>query len=149
MKTIFDKTTREELIARINALDESCTAVWGRMNVYQMVNHCRTWEAWILGKDKPVYRQEFIGKIFGRFALKRMLNEKPFDRNVPTSKPFIIKETSGDLDSCKQQWIALLHEYGQYSNPGFIHDFFGKMTKEEVGVLAYKHSDHHLRQFNC
>jgi hypothetical protein len=34
-----------------------------------------------------------------------------------------------------------------YSNEDFIHDFFGKMTKEQIGVFAYKHTDHHLRQF--
>jgi len=29
-----------------------------------------------------------------------------------------------------------------------MHPFFGKMTKEQVGYLAYKHTDHHLWQFN-
>jgi hypothetical protein len=27
--------------------------------------------------------------------------------------------------------------------------FFGPLTKEEWGALAYKHVDHHLRQFGC
>jgi hypothetical protein len=37
--------------------------------------------------------------------------------------------------------------YANYSNPGFVHDFFGKMTDEQIGIFAYKHADHHLRQF--
>lgn len=47
----------------------------------------------------------------------------------------------------KAEWISLINEYENYSNPKFIHDFFGKITKEQIGILVYKHTDHHLRQF--
>ena len=149
MKTIFDKSTRDELIHRINSINENCTAQWGKMNIYQMLKHCTIWEEWILGKNKPAYKQAFIGFIFGKMALKRMIkDEKPLDRNVPTSAQFKVKETTGNIVAEKNKWIALIEEYAHYSNPDFIHDFFGKMTKEQVGLLAYKHTDHHLRQFN-
>ena len=46
------------------------------------------------------------------------------------------------------KWIALIEGYAQYSNTDFVHAFFGKMTKEQVGIMTYKHTDHHLRQFN-
>ena len=36
MKTIFDKTTRDELIYRIDSLNENNTPQWGKMNIYQM-----------------------------------------------------------------------------------------------------------------
>ena len=149
MKTIFDKATRDQLIKRINTLNENCTAQWGKMNIYQMLKHCTIWEEWILGKNKLIYKQAFIGRLFGKMVLKNLTkNEKPLDRNVPTSAQFKIKEKNGDIAAERQKWIALIEEYEHYSNPGFIHDFFGKMTKEQVGLLAYKHTDHHLRQFN-
>ena len=149
MKTIFDKGTRDELIKRINTLNQNCTAQWGKMNIYQMLKHCTIWEEWISGKNKPKYKQEFIGFVFGKMALKSMIkDESPLRRNVPTSATFKVKEKNGDVESEKKKWITLIEEYEHYSNPGFIHDFFGKMTKEQVGLLAYKHTDHHLRQFN-
>lgn len=115
MKTIFDPNNREELIDRIKLLNESKSAQWGKMNVFQMVRHCTTWEEWILGKKQYRYKQEFLGFIFGKMALKKMIDtEKPFDRNVPTSDQFKIKETSGDLEAEKEKWIALLHEYENY-----------------------------------
>ena len=150
MKTIFDETNREDLIHRISTINENCSAEWGKMNVFQMLRHCTIWEEWIQGKNQYTYRQEFIGFLFGKWALKSMLkDDKPFDRNVPTSEQFKVKQTAGDIVTEKQKWITLLHEYGHYSNPDFIHDFFGKMTKEQIGRLAYKHTDHHLRQFGC
>lgn len=148
MKIVFEKSTRDELIRRINALNENNKALWGKMNVYQMTEHNTYWNRWILGEGDFVYKQEFLGKIFGKIALKRMIkDEKPFDKNVPTSKQFKVEALSGNLESEKSKWVSLLSEYENYNNPKFVHDFFGKMTKEQIGILVHKHTDHHLRQF--
>lgn len=148
MKTIYDKHSRNELITRINLLDANSQRQWGKMNVFQMLRHNTYWNGWILGKEDHTYKQDFLGKIFGRIALKKMIkDEKPFDKNIPTSKQFKVKELDGDFKSEKSKWIELLNDYGNYSNPNFIHDFFGRMTKEQIGILVFKHTDHHLRQF--
>ena len=52
MKSIFDKTTRGELINRINTVEQNSTAHWGKMNVYQMLKHCMLWEEMLLGKKQ-------------------------------------------------------------------------------------------------
>jgi hypothetical protein len=148
MKTIFDKSIREELIGRIKGINQNNKAKWGKMNIFQMLKHNTYWNGWILGKDDHTYKQTFMGKIFGKIALKKMIkDEKPFDKNIPTSDQFKVKESNGDLESEKSNWISLLSEYENYSNPNFVHDFFGKMSKEQIGILVYKHTDHHLNQF--
>lgn len=150
MKTIFDETSRAELIQRIGDLHEGATAGWGKMNLYQMLKHCTLWDAWILGLDKHSYKQALTGKIFGKFAIRRVFkDDRPLDKNTPTSKPFKITEKTGDIKALQYKWTELLPLYADYHNPEFIHDFFGKMTREQIGILAYKHTDHHLRQFNC
>jgi hypothetical protein len=147
MKTIFDKQAREELINRINTLNESSTPQWGKMNAWQMVKHCVLCEEMYLGKKK--YKRAFIGRLFGRIGLKNLMKEEtPLKPNSPTSDAFKIKEMNGDLVSEKKKWISLIQEYANYSNDEFVHWFFGKMTKEQVGYFVYKHTDHHLRQFN-
>ena len=148
MKTIFDQQIREELIARINQIDVNNKAVWGKMNVFQMLKHNTYWNNWILGKGNHTYKHAFLGKLFGKIALKKMIkDEKPFDKNIPTSDQFKVKDTTADLEFEKSLWISLLNEYEHFDNPNFVHDFFGKMTNEEIGILVYKHTDHHLRQF--
>jgi len=147
MKSVFDKTTRDELIKRINTLTENSTAQWGKMNSYQMLKHCTLCEEMYLGKK--TYKRAFIGRVFGRMGLKNLLkDESPLNRNSPTSPAFKIQEMNGDVQAEKTKWISLIEEYAQYSNNGFVHWFFGKMTKEQVGFFVYKHTDHHLRQFN-
>lgn len=148
MKTIFDKIIRDELIVRIKLLNQNNTAQWGKMNVYQMLKHCIQWEQMALGKKK--YKQSFLGRLFGKMALKDFIKDQtPFKRNVPTMPEFKIKETSGDIELERENWINLIEEYAQFSNTDFVHPFFGKMTKDQLGYLAYKHTDHHLRQFSA
>lgn len=147
MKTLFDPSVREELIGRIHSLHTGSQAVWGKMNVYQMTRHCTIWDDWVQGIQHPPYQQIFLGKIFGRAALKRDTKDaRPLPKGVPTGKYFTVKE-NGDVENQKRTWASRVASWGSYSNPAFIHDFYGKMTEEQIGVFAYKHYDHHLRQF--
>jgi hypothetical protein len=145
MKSIFDKTTRDELINRINSINENSTAQWGKMNVYQMLKHCSLWEEMLLGKKQ--YRQSFLGRLFGKIALKGMLKDEPMKPDLPTVPSFKISG-NGDVAAAKAEWIALIAEHARENSAGFIHPFFGKLTAEQAGRMAYKHTDHHLRQFN-
>ena len=146
MKSVFDNTTRDELITRISTLNESSIARWGKMNVYQMLKHCRLWTEWVSGSTR--YKRIFLSHFFGKIALKSVLkDEAPLGRNSSTISVFRINEKEGDIESEKRKWIALIQSHEHFSNPDFVHVFFGKMTKEQIGYLAYKHADHHLRQF--
>lgn len=146
MKSVLDKSTRNELIDRISELDENSNAQWGQMNVYQMLKHCVLCDELYQGKSK--HRRSFMGRFVGKAALKNLLDEeKPFPKNAPTSDAFKVKEARGDVESEKKKWIALIEAYENYSG-NFVHWFFGKMSKEQLGQFVYKHNDHHLRQFD-
>ena len=147
MKTIFDEILREQLIDRINNLNENSTALWGKMNLYQMLKHCRIYEEMMLGKNR--YQRVFLGKLFGKMALKEFTqDESPIRQKTPTLSQLKIKEKSGDIESERNKWIALLNEYASSSETEITHPFFGKLSQAQIGQLVYKHTDHHLRQFN-
>jgi len=146
MKSVLDAATREELTQRIDTLNENSVAQWGKMNVYQMLKHCSIWDEMV--HNNKMGKRVFLGRIIGGMALKSVLkDEKPLDKNSPTLRELIIKE-NGDIATEKAKWISLIKQYEQYSHDYFVHPFFGKMTKEQIGRFAYKHTDHHLRQFN-
>jgi len=149
MKTIFDKNTRAQLISRIEKLNNENEGLWGKMNVYQMTKHLNTWNQWVLGIDNNMpYKQGFLGKLIGKMVLKsNTKNDKPMGKGAPAGSNFTIKEKSGDLEKQKRRLVELTEHYGHYDNPDFIHNFFGKMSEEQIGIFAYKHYDHHLRQF--
>lgn len=147
MKTVFDKQTRDQLISRINLINESKTPQWGKMTPYQMVKHCSLSEELYLGNKK--YKRVLLGRIFGKIALKNILKEgAPFPRNAKTKQDFLVTG-NGNLEAEKTKLISLLHEYETFSLPFVEHWFFGKMSKDQLGALSYKHLDHHLQQFGC
>ena len=149
MKTVFEKSTSEELIRRISSLTENSKAQWGKMNVYQMIRHFNLWNQWVLGVENNIpYKHSFMGKIIGKMMLNsNTKNDKPFGRNIPAGADFISKERSGDFEFQKRKWIELTEKYKTFNNPDFIHGLFGKMSKDQIGIFVYKHYDHHLRQF--
>jgi hypothetical protein len=146
MKTLFDKETRDEIAARIQRIDGNTKSQWGRMNVYQMLKHCTLWEDMIFGKIPA--KRAFIGRIFGRLALRTVLeDDTPLRKSTPTLPALIVKEESGDIALQKKEWLDRIGAYGNFDLSHFTHPFFGKMSREQVGQMAYKHADHHLRQF--
>ena len=146
MKTLFDDNTRAELIQRISTLNEDSRPQWGKMTVYQMIKHCIKWEEMLLGKTE--YKQSFLGRLVGKFALKDMMKDEPAKRNLPTVPSF--KMTGdGDVAGARKEWLCLLEMYTGREPASFVHPFFGPLTAEQAGQMAYKHIDHHLRQFNA
>ncbi len=147
MLTVLDNDTRAGLIERIRKLSGNSVPLWGKMTVYQMLEHCVLADRSYLGKSR--HQRSLIGRFLGKAALKQLLkDEKPMPRNARTGNAFLVKESNGDVEAVKQQWISLLEEYGNFHGD-ITHWFFGKMTNEQVGQFAYKHTDHHLRQFGC
>ncbi|MBK6267161.1 DUF1569 domain-containing protein [Marivirga sp. S37H4] len=146
MKSILDKNTVVEMIDRINSLTPQSKAQWGKMDAYQMLKHCTLSEEMFLGRKK--YERLFIGRLFGKMALKSILkDESRLKPNGPTH-PELKITGSGNFEAEKNKWIELLNEYIRFSNPHFVHPFFGKMSNDQIGQYIYKHADHHLRQFN-
>lgn len=147
MKSIFEKAIRQEVISRINALNDNSAAQWGKMTVYRMLKHCTLWEEMM--QSKTAVKRAFIGRLFGKLALKSVLkDEAPLGHNSPTI-PQLKITGNGYVDSQKKEWINRIEKYENFSNHHFVHVFFGKMTNEQIGYFVYKHIDHHLRQFNA
>lgn len=113
-----------------------------------MVKHCTLCEDMMLGHVK--IKRVFIGKIIGRMILNKVLkDEKPFGKNSPTSPLLETVGDTGDIEQQKLEWLKRIDEYARFDNYDFVHPFFGSMTKEQIGHFAYKHADHHLRQFGA
>ncbi len=148
MKNIFKAQTINELADRIEQITMNSTPQWGKMNVYQMLKHCTENEKLML--REATYKRRFIGRIFGKMALKSSIkDEAPLARNSPTH-PALKFTGNGDVEQQKKEWLEVLVKYPtkkatDYKD--FVHPFFGKMESEQISRLAYKHIDHHLRQF--
>jgi Protein of unknown function (DUF1569) len=147
MKNLFDKDTYTEITNRINTLTFQSQRQWGKMNVAQMLAHCK--EAFKVPLSDKKMPRMFIGLLLGWAFKKKLYSEDPWKRNLPTAPNFIIKDER-DFEKEKQELADLINQFyngGPQKVGLFPHPMFGSFTSEQWGKAMYKHIDHHLKQF--
>src|SRR4051794_38285704 len=147
MESLFQSTVADEILNRLEKLQAGTKPLWGKMNVSQMLAHCKMPLEVALGKKES--KKSLMGVIFGKIGKRQMLKPEPFKKNLPTDSRFIIKYTP-DFSKEKQELISLIKQFSLADSNEIAaraHPFFGKKNAEEWGWLQYKHLDHHLRQF--
>lgn len=147
MKTLFEESTLQELQGRLARLSAASERLWGKMNAAQMLAHCADWMELAAGKTSPP--RSWMGYMFGGLAKRNLLGDSPIRRNMPTDKALLVR---GERDfTAEQQRLAQHMDRFTAGGPEQCtkhpHNFFGPMTPVEWAILAYKHIDHHFRQF--
>ncbi|HMG14474.1 MAG TPA: DUF1569 domain-containing protein, partial [Saprospiraceae bacterium] len=113
----------------------------------QMLTHCEAPLKVAFGELK--LKRGLMGVLFGKMVKKKLTNDLPFEKNMPTDKAFIVKHDP-EFESAKNNLISLVKRFSDKGPSALIsepHPFFGKLTTEEWDKLQWKHLDHHLRQF--
>lgn len=145
MRTIFNEVVYQDIVNRINNLNEDTKPQWGKMNVGQMVWHCQAPLNIMLQKDDYGMKPNWLINLLFK---KSLYSDKPYKKNGMTAKAFKTEE-SKDFTSEKNKLIGLLNElHDQREKTDWApHPSFGTFTKDQWGKMQYKHLDHHLRQF--
>lgn len=147
MKNIFEQSTTDDLITRINNLSNSSQANWGKMNVAQMLAHCNAIYS-VLKDDypKPNAFKRFILKVLVK---NTVVGENPYKKNLHTSPDFVISDQR-EFDKEKTnliQNIITTQKLDTHYFEGKEAPAFGALSAKEWSNLFYKHLDHHLQQF--
>ena len=148
MKNVFKSSDSTGIIDRIDSLAPSTQAVWGKMNVGQMLAHCNvTYEMVYTDKHtKPKGILKFMLKIFVK---SKVVGEGAYSKNGRTAPQFLIDDEK-DFEAEKTRLINYVKKTQELGATHFDNKeshSFGKLTKEEWNNMFYKHLDHHLGQF--
>ena len=149
MKSLYEADAVNEIINRIDTLTPATQRKWGKMQVAQMLAHCSAALDVAAGNKFPP--RMFIGKLLGSFMRTSFSNEKPFPKNSPTDKSFMVVDEREFMNE-KALLIDLIKQFsdgGEAQCTTHPHSFFGKLTPQEWSKGMYKHLDHHLRQFGA
>ena len=145
MKTLWDKTARKELCERLGRLTPSAARRWGAMSAPQMVTHLVDSMRMAVG-DMPVAPK----KVPIRFTpIKQLIIYcLPFPKGVPTA-PELLSRVPSDWPAECAALVTLIDRFAERDRAAHWpdHPAFGKLTGNNWGVLAYRHIDHHLKQF--
>jgi len=147
MQNLFHTGVSDGIIDRLSRLQPSALALWGKMNVGQMLSHCQAPLQVAIGEIQ--IKRRFIGFLFGRIAKLQFMKEGPFKKNLPTDKSFIRKSEYNFYQE-REKLQLLVKQFAKSDSQMMaskVHPFFGKMSVDEWGFLTWKHLDHHLTQF--
>jgi hypothetical protein len=148
IKNIFDKKVHDEIIGRINKLSNTTQALWGKMNVSQMLAHCNvTYE--MAYENKHPKPNPVLRLVLKLMVKNGVVNETPYKKNLRTAPAFLITD-SRDFEKEKERLINYLNktfQLGANHFDGRESLSFGKLTITEWNNMFYKHLDHHLSQF--
>jgi hypothetical protein len=72
----------------------------------------------------------------------------PMPKNVPTAGVLLARAPAGwdeEIARLEKAVATFVSHHVRTEWP--LHPLFGRMSRRAYGVLAYRHTDHHLRQF--
>lgn len=146
MPIMHEERARAGLKERAAKLTSSSSAVWGRMSVDQMLWHVNA-QLEVAMDRRPC---GMIDTLFKRTVIKQVALYGPWPKGkAPTAKE--MKATGQyDLASERARFGALIDEFsGRDMQSGWRpHPAFGPLSGKQWSLLAWRHADHHFRQFS-
>lgn len=149
MEDIFNAKIAQNYINRINRLTPDTPGKWGKMDAGQVLAHLNVPYSYIFEPEKHRKPSAIAKFILKTFVKPKIVNEKPYRRNLPTSPSFII---SGDKNFEEEKKklignIQRVQQLGREAFDGKENSSFGTMTAQEWNIMLAKHLNHHLEQF--
>lgn len=147
MNNLYDAPVYQEIKERFERLTSSNQRLWGKMDVAQMLAHCK--EAFKVPLSTAPMKRAFIDYLFGALVKKQLYSDKPWKKNLPTAPDFKIKDER-NFEAERKELMQLVEQFytlGPDKTGRYPHPFFGTLTKEQWGKGMYKHLNHHLQQF--
>jgi len=149
MATLADPNACAALRDRIAKLDPNADRKWGRMSAHQMICHLSDSFRVATG-DKYASPDT---NLFKRSVVKwvALHTSLPWPHGVAT-RPELLHDHGGtppsDWTRDRTELEELIPAFAARQKYGF-HPIFGEMNKSDWLIWAYRHIDHHLRQFGA
>ncbi|WP_160136485.1 DUF1569 domain-containing protein [Chryseobacterium sp. c4a] len=146
-KNLLKKEAADFLVTRVNNLSATHQPQWGIMTASEMLLHCNSCNQQILEESRGNERTKIKQYLLRILALYLAPN---FKKNIQSESRHNTKGKTNDLyfEKYRNEFIRLIHEFPVNTHPLTLsHPAFGNISTHEWGIAAYKHMDHHLRQF--
>jgi hypothetical protein len=148
MNSLSDPGAVDELVARLGKLHDKRPRAWGKMTAHEMLCHLSDSFAGVLGERPTSAAGTWLQRTIVKYiALHTNL---PWPKGVKT-RPEVDQAIGGTkpstFDGDRDRTVALLRRFAAPDTQYVRHPVFGPMTRDEWMIWAYRHTDHHLRQF--
>ncbi|MDX1493059.1 MAG: DUF1569 domain-containing protein [Longimicrobiales bacterium] len=149
MRTIGDPRVLAQLQARVRTLTPDSPRKWGKMNVQQMLSHIGGAMEWVLEGGEARMWESPMNPFLKFIAFRVPL---PWPRGIPNpNDPAGVDVPAAEFEALQRRVLEALEAMGTWevSQETPPHPAFGPLTTWEWKRWAFKHADHHLKQFSA
>jgi len=146
MKTLWSSRDRQELRTRLGRLDAESRPLWGKFTAPRMLCHVNDAIRMSSGSLPAKLKKTPL-----RFPIAKQLAVylAPWPKGVPTAPELLAR---GDQAAWEAEAAAFPELIDEFANrpPGAampLHPAFWHLSRRAWGRLAWRHVDHHFRQF--
>jgi hypothetical protein len=151
VRTIADPVVLRDLSVRLSRLTPDTSRRWGTLTAHEMLCHLGDATAMVL-RDRPRIvpvdgRPRPLRRGLGLWSPLRWPHGL---RTSPHYDPHTLGSRPADFDRDRARVVDGLERLGTASTGVPLepaHGFFGRMSRRDWQRWAWKHTEHHLRQF--
>lgn len=146
--SLWEDGARAKLLDRLGRLTPDARPRWGRMTAPQMLTHVNDQLRMSMGELPTV-----SARLPVRYPpLKQLVAYVlPWPKGLPTSPELLARIDRSSWPTEVATFGTLLHRFA--TRPAGAawpeHPAFGRLSRRGWGTLAYRHTDHHFRQFGA
>ena len=146
-KNLLKEEASDSIITRVKNLSAAHQPQWGGMTASEMLLHCNSCNRQILEEsrgDKKTTIKQYLLRVLALYIAPN------FKKNIKGELTHVTKgkANASDFEELRNKFILLIGKFPANDHPLTLsHPAFGNISTNEWGIAAYKHMDHHLRQF--
>lgn len=146
-KNLLYKNSAQSIIKRVGGLYPDRTNLWGAMNATEMLLHCNSCNREIFegkrGNSKTSLKQ-YLLRIIALYIAPNFTKGRASEPKHITKG----KVSHENFEKARSEFIQLIEHFPLNQQVlTLTHPAFGNISTKQWGIAAYKHMDHHLRQF--
>ena len=146
MKTLWNPRDRESLFDRLDRLGPDARPLWGRFTAPKMLAHVNDALRMSAGALPTTFKRTPL-----RFPVVKhlLVYVAPWPKGVPTARELLERGDAASWEAERKAFPAAVEALVKRDAkaPSPVHPAFGELSHRAWGRLAWRHVDHHFRQF--
>lgn len=146
MKTLWNARDREGLLARLDRLSPDAAPQWGKFTATKMLAHVNDAMRMSAGTLETSLKKTPVRyPVVKQFAVYLM----PWPKGVPTAPELLERGGRAEWDAERAEFPRVVDGFVNRPEDAKLplHPAFWKLSRRAWGRLAWRHVDHHFRQF--
>ncbi len=146
MKSLNHPADRADIIRRVKSISPDAKGQFGTLTAPRMITHLIDSARMSMGEVEGLR----TGMPIGSWPpIKQLIMYVlPIPKAKAATAPQLLATAPTEFAKDVERLCALAERFSKpETKVGATHPFFGSMTRTSWGILAYRHFDHHLRQF--